>query len=129
MADEPVKLTGWQAFIYVSIAIIGVITFGLWDNGLIGGDKHPQPEPVEVVHNSAWDGSVRQVEDFLRARLNDPYSVKYEKWSKVIKGKNGYMVRVRYRAKNKFGAYVLQDQVFSLDKHGNVTNVIDWPGE
>jgi hypothetical protein len=43
----------------------------------------------------------------------------------VIKTGLGYQVRVSYRAKNEFGAYVLKDETYALDKQGEVTRVID----
>ena len=76
--------------------------------------------------NSAWDGSVSQVKDYLRKVLNDPYSVKYEEWSPVSKTATGFAVRCKYRAKNSFGAYILAHQIFDMDTNGNVTGYTDW---
>lgn len=85
----------------------------------------------EIVKNSEWDSSVTQVQDYLRRNLNDAGSVQYVEWSKVnvISSDTGpykYWVRCKYRAKNAFGAYVLQNQIFYLDKDGEVVDVKDF---
>lgn len=78
--------------------------------------------PREVVENSLWDGSVSQVESYLRNTLNDWGSYKSVKWYKVVKENDGsFKVRHTFRAKNAFGGYILQDMVFALDSSGNVT--------
>ena len=64
----------------------------------------------EVVSNSAWDGSVFKVEEFLKNQyLKDPDSYKGIEWSKVEifpdNPKYKYMVRHKFRAKNGFGGY------------------------
>ena len=49
-------------------------------------------------------------------------------WSPVQKTDDGgFMVRCKYRAKNSFGGYVIENKVFFLDSGGNVTNYIDYP--
>jgi hypothetical protein len=80
-----------------------------------------KPEPVkEVVYNSSWDGSVRQVKDWMNANFNDPKSTEFVEWSKVFKSPQGiYYVRCKYRAKNGFGALVLEEKLFYFDEKGN----------
>lgn len=76
----------------------------------------------EVVYNSSWDGSVRQVERYLKNNLKDPDSYQSIEWSKVVKQSDGsFMVRHKYRAKNSFGGYVVEEKIFTLDSSGNVT--------
>ena len=79
----------------------------------------------DAVYNSLWDGSVSQVEDYHKKHLNDPDSVQYSDWTKVIKTGVGYQVSVTFRAKNEFGGYVIHDQTFAFDKQGSVTRVTD----
>ena len=77
-----------------------------------------------VVSNSGWDGSVHQVERYLKRNLKDPSSLNVIEWGNVVPGADGgFVVRVKYRAKNSFGGYVIEHQVFSLDAQGNVTGV------
>lgn len=83
--------------------------------------------PTEVVYNSSWDGAVSQVNSWLRSNLKDPHSLEYIDWSPVAKrDEGGFMVRVKYRAKNSFGGYVVDDKVFVLDSSGAVTTSFDW---
>jgi hypothetical protein len=73
---------------------------------------------------SSFDGSYEEIKTYLALTLNDPHSVEYDFWSKVVMGKNGWDIGVRYRAKNKFGALILKDQVFTIG-NGMVAGVRD----
>lgn len=73
-----------------------------------------------AVYNSPADASVRQVRDYLRQNLKDPSSIEYIEWSRVMPTDNGYLVSVKYRAKNSFGGYVVEQNTFILDKSGGV---------
>lgn len=76
--------------------------------------------------NFHWDGSITQVKDWLGENLEHPGSVEYIEWSPVTENAGNYIVRVKYRAKDSFGDYVVSNQVFTLDKDGTVTNVRDY---
>lgn len=78
-----------------------------------------------VVRNSAWDGGVFQVEQYLKRVLKDPKSFEAISWSPVTRSCTGYVVRVRYRARNSFGGMVISEQIFSMDTAGYVTGVVD----
>lgn len=75
------------------------------------------------VYNSEWDGSVYPVKLYLKKNLKDPDSYEAIEWSKVQKTNEGYMVRHKYRAKNSFGGYVIENKVFYLNKKGHVYRV------
>jgi|GEM_PF-6827358 tetratricopeptide (TPR) repeat protein len=79
--------------------------------------------------NSLWDGSVACVKDYLNKVLLDPYSVKYEEWSAVTlityQGQDFWAVRVKYRAKNAFGAYILEEKV-ALMRNNQVVALLDY---
>lgn len=82
-----------------------------------------------VVENSALDGSVRQVKEYLKANLKDWDSYEGVDWSpvKMIDStQKRYWVRHKYRAKNSFGGYVLENQLFSLDSTGQVIEVLPY---
>lgn len=79
-----------------------------------------------TIENSAWDGSVFQVEKYLKKNLKDPDSYESIEWGKVVETDNGYMVRHKYRAKNSFGGYTIDNNVFYLDFKGSVTNVVPY---
>lgn len=69
----------------------------------------------EKPKNSEWDASVRPVKQYLRKHLKDPGSVKYIEWSPVhltrVNGSPFWRVRVKYRAKNSFGGYVIEEKL------------------
>jgi hypothetical protein len=87
--------------------------------------------PAKVVFNSSWDGSVHQVERWLKKNLKDPDSFEAIEWSDVVELKgesNGakYVVRCKYRAKNSFGGFIIDEQLFYMDAEGNVLAVNDY---
>jgi hypothetical protein len=69
------------------------------------------------------DGRVPVVMRYLQDTLNDPYSMKLLKWSKVQKVYRGdkpyWYVNLRMRAKNGFGAYILKDVGFYV-RHNKI---------
>ena len=89
-------------------------------------DKKTFGKCIEKVKNSDWDGSVSQIESFLEKNLNDPDSYESIEWSEVIKNDKGYVVRHKYRAKNGFGALIIQNQIFYLDFDGNILDVKEY---
>lgn len=84
----------------------------------------------DIVTNSSLDASVHQVEQFLKDNLNDPDSYEGISWSEVQilseSQEYKYYVRHKYRAKNSFGGYVIENQIFYLDANGNVVDVKDY---
>ena len=83
-------------------------------------------QPHADVKNSLYDGSVKQVKEFLKnGYLRDPDSYESIEWSEVKEKNDGYYVRHKYRAKNGFGGYVVANQLFHLDFSGNVVDVKD----
>ncbi len=82
--------------------------------------------PIEVVMNSPWDGSVSQVENYIKSHINDPDSYQSITWYNVIKKGNGnFIVNHKYRAKNVFGGYIVKIQKFILNHNGVVLEVQD----
>lgn len=75
------------------------------------------------VTNSSYDASVTQVIDYLKKNLKDPKSYEGIEWSKVKEETYGYSVYHKYRAKNSFGGYVVESQVFHIDFSGNIIKV------
>lgn len=91
---------------------------------MIFANKNEPSNPTHaVVENSQWDGSVRQVKDWLKGHVRDADSLEYIEWSPLLKNGDSYMVRVKYRAKNGFGGYEVEERVFTLDQAGKVTHV------
>lgn len=83
-------------------------------------------QPLGPVYNSGWDGSVRQVKQWLKDNLKDPASFEAIEWSSVQKTPDGdYLVRCKYRAKNSFGGFEISNQIFYMDSEGNVLRCVD----
>lgn len=80
----------------------------------------------EIVKNDSWDASVSQVKGYLKANVNDPNSLEFVEWSQAIKQGDGFIVRCKYRGKNGFGALVLEEKLFYMDKTGAVTGSRDF---
>jgi len=76
---------------------------------------------------SAWDGSVTAVKTYMEQTLNDP-DVKYVAWYepilKQIDGEYYWIAKVRFRAKNPFGTYMLHDYGYMIQKD-QVVKAID----
>jgi len=80
----------------------------------------------DAVQSSGWDSSVSQVKSWLKKELKEPGSLEFIDWSPVEKTDYGYMVRTRYRAKNSFGGYVVENKLFRLSKSGVVISCSDF---
>jgi hypothetical protein len=79
---------------------------------------------VGQIPHQLPDGRVPTVVRYLEDNLNDPYSMKLLKWSRVRKvylaNRQPYWyVTLRLRAKNGFGAYILKEAGFYL-RHNKV---------
>ena len=125
MSPEQRKAAGFGQAPTVMKAVLGfsgVVFVLLIGTCLFGPAKPKAPEtPKEVVYNSEWDGSVTQVEQYLKRSLNDADSYEAVEWSPVQKkGDGSYIVRHKYRAANGFGAKILVNEIFTLDARGNV---------
>lgn len=68
--------------------------------------------------NSEWDGRVDAVVKYLRRNLNDYDSSEFVEWSPVtklkVKGEPFWVVRLKLRAKNAFGGYILKDTFYFI---------------
>lgn len=103
-----------------NFAIIGIIVILL----LFLAFKNINFIPKQKVENSSWDSTVIQVELYILHHINDRDSYHALEWGKVIKiNEDEYRVRHKYRFQNDYGDIVVENQIFSLDKEGNVINV------
>lgn len=135
MAKEKPKigLTGLQKVIAIFFCITVIfIIFSIFLFSFLESSKKPRrsirsSSSHNVVENSSWDDSVDQVKSWLKSNIKDPGSLEFIEWSPVHKTKEGdFMVRAKYRAKNSFGGYVIENKVFFLDSKGSVKNVMDY---
>lgn len=110
--------------------IIGVFMFIIAFPLVVSITFSEPKEPVvhNIVENSPWDSSVKQVEDYLEMNLNDPDSYKSVQWGEVLKNpaNNGYIVRHAYRARNLMGGIMLYKHIFYLDSLGVVYDVCEY---
>lgn len=80
-----------------------------------------------LSNNSKYDGSVYWVEKYLKQNLKDPDSYQAIDWSAVQSAAGGRLeVRHKYRAKNSFGGYAIENKVFTFDESGNVYSAVDF---
>lgn len=97
--------------VIVAIAVIG------YDHGKRSESARPRLEdsrPASAIQPSAWDGSVAQVKNWIRARAKDPTSVKYHEWKNVTKdGK--HITTVDCTMTNGFGGPSRSRLMFLLD--------------
>lgn len=68
----------------------------------------------------AKDGKVPAVMNYFNENYNDPYSMRFVRWSDIEKRhyqkRYYWAVQVKFRAKNTFNAYVLIEEVFYIWK-------------
>lgn len=74
-----------------------------------------------AVFNSPLNGSVSQVERYLKANTKDPASLEFLEWSPVATGpESTFIVRVKFRANNSLGGSSVEQHVFKLSPSGEV---------
>ena len=78
--------------------------------------------------SSEWDDSVRCVDKYLKATLNDYDSAEYLEWSPVtkieFKGEPYWAVRLKLRAKNAYGGKIVKETYFFI-RQNQVVNVVN----
>lgn len=125
------KVTGYGAGEWMAAGLLGAV-FLMMFIGLkvfINANSENKAAPTtreraEMVRNSGWDGSVLQVRQFLKESVKDPSSLEFIEWGPVRKTTDGsFLVRAKYRAKNSFGGYVVENNVFRLSPSGEVVSV------
>jgi hypothetical protein len=108
---------------------------GAYSKTVLIFDDESNQEPIDIstqnyttvrVENSSWDNSVSQVKDYLEKNLKDPKSYESIEWSEVQKVGENYRVTHKYRAKNSYGGYAIENQVFTINNNGEIINVQDF---
>ena len=114
---------------WILLIIVAFVCYAVF----ITPDNKKNSGPKNAVYNNELDASVSQVESYLKDNLNDPDSYSSVSWSEVFKlndtkevGFACYQVRHKYRAKNAFGAYVIEEKMFKLDYQGKIVDVKDY---
>lgn len=68
---------------------------------------------------SAWDGTYREVKDYLKQVAHDPDRLKMEACTEVYHVTEGWLVGCHYRGANAFGGIIRQSSWFII-RHGRV---------
>lgn len=114
------KNNGWIKWGYAILILIAIVAYSTYDFD----------DSKEIVRNNPLDSSVHQVEKYLKKNILDPDSYDPIEWSAVQKIQNGvnysFYVRHKFRAKNTFGGYVIENKIFYLDINGKVVKVEDY---
>jgi hypothetical protein len=122
--DETKPKTSKATWIIGGVFLLGVVVLFLRLTGVIGGQMVKGPDRPEVYNE--YDGSVRQVKEWFRANLDDPKSLDVVEWGKVVDTPEGFIVRVKYRERNRLGGMALAQRLFVLDKGGKVLSHSDY---
>ena len=110
-------------FVVVIMGIAGIA----WV--LYAGQSAAPPLPsttMPVVFNAQYDGSVWQIDDWLKKHAKEPASLKVLHWGKVESLDDGFLVHVKFEAKNAAGTEVVSDKVFKLDGSGDILGMVDY---
>lgn len=119
-------LSGKKVFIKIlQIAFVAVILWAIYSvYSVVSGSSTPKAKTEQVmktgVFNSEWDASVFQVKKWLENNVKDRSSLEYIEWSQVQLVNDFYYVRCKFRAKNSFGAFEIENRLFKLSKDGSV---------
>lgn len=82
-----------------------------------------------IVNNSAEDGSVKEVVQYIKDNVKDSESYEGIYWSKVMdmgfkhSTPHRYFVKHQYRIKNNFGSYITENHIFYIDDAGKIIDV------
>jgi hypothetical protein len=72
---------------------------------------------------SAYLKGYKPLSDYLKKTLNDPSSLEFESSKKVAYNNKVFTIESTFRAKNSFGALVLNNVTCDIDTKGNISNV------
>lgn len=98
------KIKGKHILIFIIICFIGL---GMIENKETS--NHPSV--------SSWDGRALVLNNWFQSNLKDPSSLDIIEVSPVYENKDGtYGQRVKFRAKNSFGAYNISEYYFTFSK-------------
>ena len=112
----------------ITFALAGAVGMGL---GVAGGPptQNAPAQPPAVVARCGeppaenLHGTYFVVDDYLAQHLNDPDSYDPINCSPPVATKACYLTTCRFRAKNGFGAKIVQTFSFTID-HGKVTSAV-----
>ncbi len=91
-------------------------------------NQEEQADPLTEAKNKKVEFVRASVCKYLKSNLKDPKSYDDIEWSQIVDKNDGkYIVRHKYRAKNSFGGYVIENKVFIIDSSsGEIKQVVDY---
>lgn len=97
---------------------------------LVGCSDDKPKTPAEIRASqvqqgfSAWDGSHRQLERWIKKNLKDPDSYEHIETSYIDKGGNELVVLTKYRARNGFGGMTIGQTAARANIDGSLIEVL-----
>ena len=90
--------------------------------------KRPVDDDAKLIGarpSQAKNGKISVIMSYFNEVLHDPYSMRIVRWSPVTRitvvGGSFWRIAVKYRAKNRMGAYVLSERVFYI-RHNKIVS-------
>lgn len=99
----------------------------------VGGYDNDDTEPMTAAERrterierqfSAWDGSHRNLERFIKAAMNDPDSYEHVNTGYVDDG-DTIRVQTVYRGRNRFGGVVTESVTARVSMGGEVLEILE----
>ncbi|MWN89879.1 hypothetical protein GQ597_04025 [Gilliamella sp. Pra-s65] len=75
---------------------------------------------------SSWDGSHRNLEKYIKSKMNDPDSFKHVETKYIDNGSDNLIIITSFRGKNAFGGVIVNTVTATVDLDGNITSIISW---
>lgn len=122
---------------YLHYGFLAVLTYFIFKFANVAYDNSAPPAPppkpltaeelrIEKIESqfNQFTGSHRLLEGAIKKILNDPDSYQHDE-TRYLDNKDHILVTTRYRAKNGFGALVLNSITAKFDIQGNLIEVIE----
>jgi hypothetical protein len=119
------KLLKERAPILITILIVSLLVIYF-----ASGPPTPKTREQRIESQfSAWDGSHRKLERYVKSQMNDPGSyehvkTKYRIFSPTSEFPGHIVVSTTYRGKNVFGGVVSNTTIAVIDMNGNVKKIL-----
>ncbi|WP_141673678.1 MULTISPECIES: hypothetical protein [unclassified Gilliamella] len=82
----------------------------------------------KLIHSqfSSWDGSHRELEKYIKSKMNDPDSFKHVETKYIDNGSDNLIIVTSFRGKNAFGGVIVNTVTATVDLNGNIISIISW---
>lgn len=128
------KVLFWIAAVFTACVVFDIVvllSFGCYYSTLTPAEKAKmdadaaERDSVESV-NHAYYMAQANIEAYLKKTLNNPKSYEPVEFSAMVKNPyaDDYVMSHKFRATNGFGALMLTEYMFEVDKSGNVVGML-----